>query len=94
MYVVRVEHSKELRSWHQETASGLNMAVEEAEMRTHASGVPHVVTDNHGLRLHLALPAEVKKRLEEAREQNSAKYDWWLSAFAAAVWLVSMFYWR
>jgi hypothetical protein len=94
MYAVKVEHSKELKSWYGETPSGLDMAIEEAEMRTHASGKPHIVTDNHGLRLHLALPAEVKRRIAKAREERTSRWDWWLSMLGVAIWVVAIFYRR
>lgn len=67
MYSVKQETTRQLKSWHQETPAGLNAAIEECEMRTHATGQPHIVTDNNGLRLHLSLPKEVKQRLKDER---------------------------
>lgn len=89
MYVVKVEHNKKLKSWHGETPAGLQAAIEECEMRTHATNQPHIVTDNNGYRLHLSLPAEVKKRLQEQRAEEGIPR--WLSLMAALLLILAVF---
>lgn len=90
MYVIRVEATKKLRAWHQETPAGLQAAVEECEMRTHATNMPHIVTDNNGYRLHLSLPPEVKRRLKEQREHQEG-IPRWLSVCGLLILLVVIF---
>lgn len=89
MYVVKVERTGQLRAWHAETKAGLQQAIAECEMRTHYSNTPHIVTDNNGLRLHLALPHEVKRRLDEQRKQDSIGGKWVaVIALALLLWAV------
>lgn len=56
MYYVRVEHSDACRSTHRETPEGLLSATAEADMRTHATGHVHIVTDSNYYKLYTALP--------------------------------------
>jgi hypothetical protein len=74
MYSVKVHSTKLLRSWHPETPAGLQQAIEEAQMRTHARNLAHEVTDNHGLRLYLALPTDVKAKLKADASLRRAEY--------------------
>lgn len=89
MYVVKLESTKALKAWHQETPGGLQAAIEECEMRTHATGQPHIVTDNNNLRLHLSLPAEVKRRLQEQRAEEGLPR--WLSIVGVLILLAAIF---
>lgn len=92
MYAVKTYKTGVLMSWHQETPAGLAMAIEESNMRTHAHGVPHMVTDNHGLRLHLSLPVDVQKKLDEQRKNT--RIDRVLSWLGFALLLVAVLYRR
>ena len=89
MYAVKVEHTKTLKSWYAETPAGLAQAIEECEMRTHATAMPHIVTDNNGYRMHLSLPAEVKRRLQEQRAEEGIPR--WLSVVAALLLILAIF---
>ncbi len=80
MYSVKVYSTGALRSFHQETPAGLAAAVEEANMRTHGFGYAHMVTDNHGLRLHLALPKDVEAKLAaQAVSKRAERLIAWLA---------------
>jgi hypothetical protein len=89
MYSVRVYSCGTMRSFHHETPAGLQAAVEEANMRTHGFGYAHMVTDNHGLRLHLALPKDVEAKLQAvAVSKRAERLIAWL---AFAIILVAVF---
>lgn len=89
MYAVKNYHTGQLRAWHQESKSGLQRAIEECEMRTHATNITHIVTDNNGLRLHLSLPHEVKRRLQEERRAKRSSDKWIVVvAFLLLMWTI------
>jgi len=88
MYAVKVHGTKLLRSWYEETPAGLQQAIEEAQMRTHARNLAHEVTDNHGLRLYLALPVDVKAQLQAAASARRA--EWLLSWLGFILLLVAI----
>lgn len=89
MYAVKIYATGVLRSWHEETPSGLQRAIAEADMRTHGFGYAHMVTDNHDLRLYLALPAEVQNKRE--LEAASTRADRLVAWLAFAMLLVAVF---
>lgn len=89
MYSVKLDSTKALKTWYQETPAGLQSAIEECEMRTHATNQPHIVTDNNGFRLHLSLPAEVKQRLQAQRAEEGIPK--WLSIIAALLLILAIF---
>lgn len=84
MYNVKIEATRELRSIHQETLAGLTRAIVEADMRTHATGQPHIVVDDNGYKMHTALPHEVAAKPIVKKQERDVR---WVLLFVAVIFI-------
>ena len=84
MYAIKIEATGELRSIHQETLRGLTQAIVECDMRTHATGKPHIVVDSNGYKMHTALPHEVAQKPIVKQQERDVR---WVLLFSAVVFI-------